>query len=181
MRISRKKKKPQQKKRYYYNEKIPVNTVLVLDEEGKRVGEMNTAEAIRQAQENEMDLILINPKSDPAVAKFGDYGQFKYQKEKEERKRKAKAHVTEIKGVRLSMRISDHDLEIRRKQAVKFLNNGDKVKIEIILRGRENKNPKMAFDIIKDFIDSVNEIEPVKLEQDMEKQGNKVTAIIVKK
>ncbi len=180
MRISRKKRKPEIKKKYFFNERINSAEVLTLDENGQNLGVMNTAAAAKMAAEREMDLILINPKSTPPVAKFGDYGQFKYQKEKEERKKRAKAHVMELKGIRLSMRIGDHDLEIRRNQSLKFLNNGDKVKMEIIMRGRENRTPQMAFEIIKKFIGSIHAIAPVRTEQKIEKQGNKITAIIAK-
>ncbi|MFH1292132.1 MAG: translation initiation factor IF-3 [bacterium] len=181
MRISRKKKKAVIKRVYYYNERITAPEVIILDSEGNNIGVMNTAEAIRKAKEEEMDLILINPKSDPPVAKIADYGQFRYQKEKEERKKIARQHVTDIKGIRLSLRIGPHDLEIRRKRSLKFLNQGDKVKIEIILRGRENKQKAIGFEIMDKFIKSIDEAEPVRREQDIESQFNKITSIIAKK
>ena len=181
MRISRKKKKPEIKKVYFYNEKINYPEVMVLDDSGTMLGTMTTADAIRTAREKEMDLVLINPKSNPPVAKIADFGQFKYQKEKEDRKKRAKTHVTETKGVRLSMRIGEHDLGIRRKQAIKFLNKGDKVKTEIILRGRENRQKPLGIELMKKFIVSVNEIEEVRTEQEATIQGNKITAIIAKK
>ena len=180
MRISRRKKKPQPKKRFFYNERINALEILVLDEEGTSLGIMKTDDATKLAKEKDLDLILINPKSDPPVARFGDFGQFKYQKEKEERKKRANTHVTELKGVRLSMRIGPHDIEIRRKQTIKFLNNGDKVKVEIILRGRENKQVGLGFEVMDKFVKSIEELEVIRVEQPTEKQGNKITTIIAK-
>jgi len=181
MRISRKKKKPTKKKNYYYNEKISATEVMVLDTEGNNIGVMSTVEALCIAREQELDLVLINPKNNPPVVKMVNFGQFRYQKEKEERKKQAKQHVTELKGVRLSMRIGPHDLEIRRKQTLKFLNGGDKVKLEIILRGRENRQKPRGIEIMRNFIKSVNEIEAVRTEQEVETQFNKITSIVAKK
>ena len=180
MRISRKKKKVQPKKYYAYNEGISETEVMILGEQGENLGIMSTADGIRIAKEKELDLVIINPKSTPQVARIMDFGQFKYQKEKEERKKKAKTHITDTKGIRLSLRIGPHDTEIRKKQAIKFLDNGDKVKIEIILRGRENKQKDMAGDIIKSFMDSINETTSIRVEQAVETQGNKITSLIAK-
>ena len=180
MRISRRKKKPEIKRSYHFNEGIRVAQVFVLDEEGNSLGLQNTAEAIRSAREKELDLVIINPKADPPIAKMTDYGQFKYQREKEDRKKKAKQHITDTKGVRLSVRIGSHDLDIRRNQTIKFLDSGNKVKIEIILRGRENNQVGLGFEVMKKFIESVNDLTPVRVEQEVDKQGNKITSLIAK-
>ncbi len=180
MRISRRGKKEEPKKIYQFNEGIQAPTLLVLDTDGSNLGVMPTAEGIRLAREKELDLVEINPKSDPPVARIIDFGQFRYAQEKEQRIKKAHQHVVEIKGIRLSLRIGTHDLEIRRLQTLKFLNNGDKVKIEIILRGREMQQSAMAFDNIRKFIESVNKEVATRVEQPTEKQGNKVTSIIAK-
>ncbi len=180
MRISRRGKKEEPKRIYFYNEGIKSPTLLILDTDGSNLGVMPTAEGIRLAREKELDLVEINPKSDPPVAKIIDFGQFRYAQEKEQRIRKAHQHVVEIKGVRLSLRIGAHDLEIRRGQTLKFLNNGDKVKIEIMLRGREMQQAGLAFDNVKKFIETVNSETPIRVEQPTEKQGNKVTTIIAK-
>ncbi len=180
MRISHKRKKEEPKKIYFFNEGIQAPKVLVLDSENKNVGVMNTGEAIRLAHEQEMDLVEINPKIDPPVCKIMNFGQFRYQQEKEARIRKAHQHVVDTKGVRLSLRIGKHDMDIRKDQTIEFLNDGDKVKVEIMLRGRENQQAAMAFEIVKNFINDVISIVPVRYEQNVERQGNKITAIIVK-
>ncbi len=180
MRISRVRKKEEPKKIYRYNEAITAPRVLVLDAEGKNVGVMTVNQGITMAREQGMDLVEINPKSDPPVAKIINFGQFRYKLEKEARLQKAHQHVVEVKGIRLSLRIGAHDLEIRKNQAVKFLNDGDKVKIEIILKGREQQQLGIAREIVKTFINDVTSIVPVRLEEEIERHGNKVTALIAK-
>lgn len=154
--------------------------VLVLGANGENIGVKTTAEAIRLAREIGLDLVEINPKTDPPVAKFMDFGQFRYHLEKEARIAKARQHVVDIKGVRLSLRIGAHDLEIRRNQTIKFLNGGDKVKIEIILRGRENQQGALATENMKKFVTELQTLLPLRVEQAVERNANKVTAIIAK-
>ncbi len=180
MRISHKKRKPEPKKIYFANERISAPSVLVLGADGANLGVMNTGAAVRAAREQGLDLVEINPRITPPVAKIMDYGQFQYQQEKESRLRKAHQHVTKVKGVRLSLRIGKHDLEIRKNQAIKFLDEGDKVKVEIILRGRELQQAAMAFEVIKRFIVNLNAVKPVRHDQNAEKQGNVITAIVAK-
>ena len=181
MRISHKKHKPEPKKVFFYNQGITVPEVMVLGTDGTNLGIMKTGDGLAMAREQELDLVLINPKSSPPVAKIIDFGQFRYQQEKEERLKQAHAHVTEVKGVRLSLRISPHDMEIRQTQAIKFLNEGDKVKAEIILKGREQQQKPLAASVIEKFISNINASTPVRKDQDIEFQFNKVTAIIAKK
>lgn len=180
MRITHRRKKPQPKKIFFYNEGITAPQVLVLGSDGAHLGVKPTAEAIRLARAEGADLVQINPKATPPVAKIMDYGQFRYQMEKEARLQKAHQKIIAIKGVRLSLRIGKHDLAIRQTQALKFLNDGDKVKIEIILRGREFQYLPRAFELIKNFITEANQLLPVRVEQAVEKNANKVTAIIAK-
>lgn len=182
MRISRKKRPdkpliPQ----YKINEKITATEVRVIDAEGKNIGVFPTSEAIEMARSREMDLVEINPKIEPPVAQILEYGHFKYQKEKEMRKQKINSHVSDLKGIRLSIRISDHDLEIRQMQAKKFLERGDKVKVEMILRDRENAKAGIAFEVIDTFYKRLETQIPIRYEQPGTRQGNKVTAIIIRK
>jgi len=182
MRISHK-KRPQKSLIPFFrrNETIVALEVRLLDHTGGNLGVFKTGEAIRMAHEQEMDLVEINPKASPPVAKIIDYTTFKYQKEKEARKQKANAHVSEIKGVRLSIGIGEHDFEIRKKQAEEFLDRGDKVKVEIILKGREHGRPNLAREVITKFIQIINQTKPLRTEQEISFQGGKITAIIAKK
>jgi len=179
MRISRRRKKARPQIRYFANERIRAPQVRVISDEGE-LGIMPTAEAIRKAQEQEMDLVQINPKGDPPVCRIMDFGHFKYQKEKEERVKKARAHATEVKGVRLSMRIGKHDIEVRKKQALKFLGRGDKLKIELIMRGREKAHRDLGKQIVTKFIASINEDMPIKTDQAIAQQGHKLFTVVMR-
>jgi len=182
MRISRKKRpdKPLIPK-YFSNERIRAEEVRVLDNEGNNVGVMKTKDAIALARTQERDLVEINPKANPPVARIMDFSQFKYQKEKEARKQKQNSHIAELKGIRLSMRISDHDMDVRLQQALKFLNRGDKVRTEVILRGRERGKSELGFEVTKRFCALVEAEFPIRYEQEVTQQGGKITAIFTKK
>ena len=182
MRRSRK-KKPQKPLIPFYakNQAIQATEVRVLGADNENFGIMSTKEALAMAREKELDLVEINPKADPPVCKMIEFTQFKYQKEKEARKQKAKSHIAELKGIRLSIRISDHDMDVRKKQAEKFLERGDKVRIEIILRGRERGKADIAKEVIQRFVEILTEERALRFEQEITRQGGKMTAIVVKK
>src|SRR3989339_1201973 len=127
MRISRKKRPDKPLMQHHnINEQILAPEVRLLDTENNNLGVLKTNVALARARELEMDLVEINPKADPPVCKIIEFTHFKYQKEKEAKKQKAGAHESELKGVRLSFRIGEHDLIIRVEQAAKFLERGDK-------------------------------------------------------
>jgi len=181
MRISRRRKKPEEpKKIYFYNEGIKSPRVLVLGENAENIGEMNTGEAIRMAREQELDLVEINPKTNPPVVKIMDFGQYQYQQEKTMRLRKAHQHIIKTKCVRLSLRIGANDLNIRKKQAIEFLEDGNKVKIEVVLRGRENQQAALGFELIKKFINEISAEVNIKYEQETERQGKSIATTIYK-
>ncbi len=182
MRISRK-KRPQKSliPRFRINQFIRVPEVRLIDAAGVHVGIVPIAEALQKATASELDLVEINPGAEPPVAQILDFGAFKYQKEKEMRKQKIGSHMSELKGIRLSIRISDHDLGIRKKQTENFLDRGDKVKVEIILRGRENARAGLAFDVVRRFVGLVGADLPIRIEQEPTRQQNKITAMIAKK
>ncbi len=165
---------------FRFNQHIRAPNVTVIDETDNNLGVMPTFKALQLAQEKELDLVEVNPKIDPPVTKIMDYGKFKYEKEKELSKQKAHQKKFEIKGVRLSTRIGEHDLEIRRLQAVRFLNEGHKVQIELILRGRERQFANQARETINNFISLINQEIPAKIEQPISKQGNKFSCLIAR-
>lgn len=181
MRISRKKRPDKPLiPRFRVNTGIRETEVRVINSEGGNVGVMKIEEAVKLAQEQELDLVEINPKAQPPVVQILDFTHFKYQKEKEARKQKANSHVSEMKGIRLSMRIGEHDMSIRKGQAEKFLDRGDKVRVEIILRDRERSHPELAYKVIREFFDMLKVERTVQYEQEPTRQGTKITAIIIK-
>ena len=151
----------------------------VIDDEGNMIGVLPTRDAIAQARENELDLIEVNPKADPPVCKISNYGKLQYLKEKQLRKQKSAIKKVEVKGIRLSTRISEHDREVRLKQAKKFLAKGNKIKVEIILKGREHKHIDISKDIIHTFVEELGD--EVSIEQNISKQGGKIFTILVPK
>lgn len=181
MRISRKKRpKKEEIKKFRYNSGITAPEVLVLGDEGQSLGVMPTDKAISLAEEKEMDLVEINPKANPPVTKIADYGQWQYSQEKALRIKKAHQKLTKIKGVRLSLRIGQGDKDIRKKHTWEFLDAGHKVKIEVILKGRENQHANLAKDLLNNFIKEIEEKMPVKFDSEIERQGRAITATIVK-
>jgi translation initiation factor IF-3 len=166
---------------YPINERIRSLQVRVIDESGKILGVMPTATAIAMAREKELDLVAVSPKAEPPVAKFINYSSFKYQQEKASRKQKAQQKEVELKEIRLSPRIGKHDLDVRIKQAEKFLSRGDKISILVILKGREKAHPELARELIENFIKTINQIVEIKLEQEIKRQGSNFSAIFAQK
>ena len=138
---------------------------------------MNTQDAISKAQEKGLDLIEVSPVSNPPVCKFGDFGQFQYSQSKKQRGQRKKK--IETKGIRLSLKIGKHDIEFKKKQAEKFLKQGNKVKIELNLKGREKAHKDLAKNIINEFINNIeNEIIT---EQELKAQGGRLSITIKSK
>lgn len=151
----------------------------VIDETEKQLGIITLEEALRMAQERNLDLIQVTERVDPPVCKIMDYGKYLYREEKKERGAK-KQKGGEVKGIRLSFGISSHDLETRAHQAEKFLKEGNKVRIELILRGREKAHLDFAKEKIKKFLEILGNQIPIKIERDLKKEFKGFTMIITK-
>ncbi|MFB6181837.1 MAG: translation initiation factor IF-3 [Candidatus Magasanikbacteria bacterium] len=165
---------------YNVNQDIKADKVRLLDEDEEHIGVVPTNKALKKAEQEDLDLVEINPKANPPVARMVNYSSFKYEKEKEIKKQQAKSRDSKVKGVRLSLNIGDHDKNTRRKQAEKFLERGDKVKIELYLKGRQHEHRDRAKEVIEDFIDEIEETIPVKFEKEIESKKHKLTTTIVK-
>jgi translation initiation factor IF-3 len=126
------------------NHRIRVPEVRVLDPEGNQLGIMETRQALRLAQEQGLDLVEISPTAQPPVCRILDYGKFKYDQSKKQKDAKKKAHTVDIKGIRMRYGTEAHDLEYRVKDARRFLEEGDKVQVTLIFRGREMSHPEIA-------------------------------------
>ena len=137
------------------NEGIRVLRVFLIDDEGKQVGEMDTKEAFVLAQERGLDLVEVSPKATPPVCRIMDYGKHLYQQSKQLRIAKARQKKVETKGVRLGLRTDSHDLDFKKTQSEKFLKQGDKVKIDIVLRGREKAHQDLARKNLDLFLKSI--------------------------
>lgn len=133
------------------NERIRVPRVLVIDDTGKTLGELETQEALDMAREKELDLVEVSPKATPPVCRIMDFGKFQYQQSKQDRQAKAKQKKVGLKGVRIGLRTDEHDLTFKQNQVEKFLTKGNKVKIEILMKGREKAHQDLAKDALIEF------------------------------
>ena len=159
--------------RYRVNQWIRVAEVQLIDETGKPRGVVSTYDAMNLARDAGMDLVEVNPTARPPIAKIMDFGQFQYKQQKLERQQKAKAKKTEIKGLRLSLNIGQHDLDVRKKQADKFLAGGNQVRLEIILRGREKAKGDLAREVLQKFIASFGDT--VVIQVPFSRQGGRIS------
>lgn len=151
----------------------------MIDETGKQLGVISSEEALRIARERNLDLIQVTEKVEPPVCKIGDYGKYLYQEEK--KRKSAKKHKGgELKGIRLTFNISLHDLETRVHQAEKFLNKGDKVRIELPLRGREKALGDFAKEKVGKFLEILKNTTPIKIERELKREARGLTMIISK-
>ena len=128
------------------------------------------------AREKGLDLIEIAPNAKPPVCRIMDSGKYKYQKSKEDKKQKNKQKQTETKGIRISMRTGQHDLETKIKQIEKFFEKGDKVRVDMILKGRE----KSLFDLAKEKLTQFIKLIPseIKIEQEIRRQPRGLSIVI---
>ncbi len=173
----RKKFKPD-KSQYRVNQRIRVPEVRVIDEAGAQIGVMPTNKALALAEERGLDLVEVFPKSAPPVCKILDYGQFQYQQNRKTQEQKVKVRKTETKGLRLSYKIGQHDLDFKKEQALKFLSKGDKVRLEMFLKGRERQFIRDAMEKINQFIEALRTETVLTLEQPAKYQGGQISALI---
>lgn len=161
----------------FINSQIRAREVRLIDETGKQLGIVGTIEALRIAQERNLDLIQVTEKVDPPVCKIGNYGKYLYWLEKKE---KGVRHGGEVKGIRLTFNISVHDLETRAGQAEKFLKKGGKVRLEMVLRGREKGLSEVAKGKVNQFMEILSKLMPIKIERELKKDLRGFTMIISK-
>ena len=167
-------------KRVLFNNRIRAREVRVVDETGKNLGVFKLEKALQVAQERNLDLIQITEKLEIPVCKIMDYGKYQYSEKKQERKSAQKQKIGEMKGIKLGFNISPHDLETRAKQAEKFLKQGNKVRIEMRLRGREKALQGFAREKINKFTEILGNFIPYKIERELKKEPRGLTMIITK-
>lgn len=163
-------------KYYRVNNRIITPKVRLIDENDKHLGIVETEKALDMARSKELSLVEIGPKSNPPVAKIIDFGQFKYDLKKKEKQQKKQQKASGVKGIRLTLRIGKHDLSLRVENAKKFLQQNQKVKIEMTLRGRERAHMDLAKDLINKFINMLGK--DIKVEQPVKRQGYRLIALI---
>ena len=124
----------------------------MIDDQGENLGIVNTQKALEMARVKNLDLVEIAPQANPPVARIIDFGKYLYQQEKQIKQQKAKQKTSELKLIKIGMKISDHDALIKIKKLVEFLEDGNKVKIDMFLRGRERANKDFAREKFNHFL-----------------------------
>ncbi|MDD2487353.1 MAG: translation initiation factor IF-3 [Candidatus Gracilibacteria bacterium] len=139
------------------NEDIRSDKINVISATGEQLGIMSLDKALQFATEAEMDLVEVSEQDGVVLAKIMDYGKFLFKQQKNISKSKSHSKKSELKTIRLTYKIGDHDLEIRKNQALKFAKDGHPLKITLMLRGRENQYEALAQEKIKEFIQGLDE------------------------
>jgi translation initiation factor IF-3 len=143
------------------NERIRFPEIRVIDSDGSQVGILSPKEALKLAEERELDLVLVSETAKPPVCRIMDYGKYKFEQEKKAREAKKKQHTADVKEVKMRYKIDEHDYQVRVNQAKRFLKSGDKVKATITFRGREIQHSNLAEDLLKRMADDLTEIAEV--------------------
>lgn len=150
------------------NEDIRDKEVRLIGVDGEQLGIMDTKEAQRLSIEQNLDLVKIAPQATPPVCRIMDYGKYRFEQAKREKEARKNQRVIEIKEIRLSLNIDVGDLNTKVKQATKFLQDGNKLKVSIRFRGREMAHPELGQDVMDRFMELVSEHgvleKPAKLE-----------------
>ena len=139
------------------NEEIRDREVRVVDQNGEQLGVMSSREALALADERQLDLVKIAPQARPPVCKLMDYGKYRFEQSKKEREFRKNQKVITVKEVRLSATIEDHDVDVKFKNAVKFLKDGNKVKVTIRFRGRQITHSEIGRKVMVEFADRIKE------------------------
>ena len=140
----------------------------MIDSEGEQIGIKPFNVALRKAEDRDLDLVEVAPQANPPVCKMIDYGKYKYEQAKKEKAAKKKQNVMNVKEVQMGVKIEDHDFNVKLKQARRFLNNKDKVKVRIKFRGREMMHKELGYDLMDRLIEETKDIGTVESKPNME-------------
>ena len=139
------------------NEEIRDREVRVVDQNGEQLGVMSSRDALALAEQRQLDLVKIAPQARPPVCKLMDYGRYRFEQSKKEREFRKNQKVITVKEVRLSATIEDHDIDVKFKNAVKFLKEGNKVKVTIRFRGRQITHSEIGRQVMNEFAERIKE------------------------
>ena len=137
------------------NENIKAEKLRVVGDQGENLGIISREEALEEAKKRGLDLIEITDQTDPPVAKITSYDKYRYQLEKAEKEKKKKQKTSELRGVRITPRAAKNDLETKMRKLVEFLEDGDKVEIQLFMKGREKANKDWARGKLEEFLKEI--------------------------
>ena len=161
------------------NEEIRAKELRVIDTDGAQIGIMSRDEALAMSEEKKLDLVCISPKANPPVCKILDYGKYKYELQKKEKEAKKKQKTTQVKEIRLSTFIEDHDIMVKAKTGSKFLKDGDKLKVSLRFRGREKDYVAKGMDVMNKFAEAVSDVG--EMDKKPKFEGRSLTMILTPK
>ena len=156
------------------NERIRAKEVRLIDQNGENLGVVETVKALKMAYDADLDLVLISHNQVPPVAKILNYGKYKYELDKKAKEAKKKQHTVDVKEVKIRYKIDTHDYQVRIKSIQKFISQGNKVKVVIMMRGREMQHSNLAFDLANRFIEDLKN-DPLVVEKKPMLEGRNVT------
>ncbi|GGM07764.1 translation initiation factor IF-3 [Deinococcus aerophilus] len=131
-------------KEHKVNEQIRVRQIRLIGAEGEQVGIIDTREAMNMAREAAMDLVMVSPQAVPPVCRLLDYGRFRYEQQQNEKENRKRARAQEVKAIKFRVKIDDHDFKTKTGHVRRFLEEGHKVKVTIMFRGRERTHPELG-------------------------------------
>ncbi|NPA12721.1 MAG: translation initiation factor IF-3 [Aquificae bacterium] len=163
------------------NRKIRVKEVRLIDENGQNLGIVPIEEALRLAEERNLDLVEVSPNAKPPVCKIMDYGKYKFEQKKKEKeaRKKQRAKMQNIKEIKFRIKIEDHDYQTKVRHIREFIQNGDKVKVWIWFRGRENVHPELGEKLANRIIQDLEDV--AKVEKPPKKEGRNMLFTLVPK
>lgn len=165
-----------QEKRYRINNRIFASTLRLLDNEGKQIGVVSKDEALKLAQEQELDLVEVAPTAKPPVAKLIDFNKFLYQQAKKKQEEKKKAKSSETKEIRLGPFMSDNDLQNMIRRGREFLENGDKIRLVVKFRGRQITRSEFGREVINKVATALSDIS--KIDREPKFEGRQMVAML---
>ena len=139
------------------NEKIHFKEVLVIGPDGESLGKMSRFNALNKSEEYELDLLCVAPNANPPVCKIINYGKYRFESQKKAKEAKKNQKIIEIKEIQLTPTIGEHDIQTKVKAAIRFLNDGNKIKVGVRFRGRQLSHVEVGEDVLNKFIDYVKE------------------------
>lgn len=158
------------------NEQISADEVRLIGKDGEQLGILSLAEAQAKADEEELDLVLMSPNAKPVVCKIMDYGKYKFDTLKKEKELRKNQKITEVKEIQLSMTISEHDISYRVTSAKKFLSEGNKVKLVLRMKGRQQAYAANCVKVVKEF--AARLADAGSTDKDPEIAGRNIIAIV---
>jgi len=161
------------------NEEIRIREVRVTSVEGEQLGIMATRDALRMAEEQHLDLVEVAPKAKPPVCRIMDFGKYRYEQQKRDKEAKKKQKVITIKEVKLRPNIEQHDFDVKLKNALRFVQEGNKVKVTIMFRGRELSHPELGREVLQRVAAELKDT--VSIERDAKLEGKNMIMILAPK